>query len=131
MVGDAKVSQNTWVPMAGDAKVSQNTWVPMAGDVKVSQNKGLEGEVWASKFQVLGGHPKSVPDGPFQSKFNLFWALRGVPPRTDLSGRESVAKHMGPYGWEVLLAIYVIRGCFWELQKAILSIFASFAACFA
>ena len=37
--------------MAGDAKVSQNTWVPMARDAKVSQNKGLEGEVWVSKLK--------------------------------------------------------------------------------
>ena len=30
---------------------------------------------------------------------DLFGALRGVPPMTDLSGRESLAKNVGPYGW--------------------------------
>ena len=30
---------------------------------------------------------------------DLFRALRGVPPMTDLSGRESLAKNVGPYGW--------------------------------
>ena len=47
-----------------------------------------------------------------KGKILVLGALRGVPPMTDLSGRESVAKHVGPYGWEVLLAIYVVRGCF-------------------
>ena len=32
-------------------------------------------------------------------EIDLFGALRGVPPMTDPSGRESVAKHVGPYGW--------------------------------
>ena len=32
-------------------------------------------------------------------EIDLFEALRGVPPMTDPSGRESVAKHVGPYGW--------------------------------
>ena len=72
MAGDAKVSQNTWVPMAGDTKVSQNTWVPMAGDAKVSQKAWVpmagdgRGKPGAVQTGVLTAHPESAPDGPFE-----------------------------------------------------------------
>ena len=34
------------------------------------------------------------------SKFNQFGLSMGsLPPMTDPSGRESLAKHVGPYGW--------------------------------
>ena len=90
--------------MAGDAKVSQNTWVPMAGDAR--------GRPGAVQTGVLTAHPESAQNGPFAGQNPCLGGSRGVPPMTDLSGRESVAKHVGPYGWEVLLAIYVVRGCF-------------------
>ena len=44
--------------MAGDAKVSQNTWVPMAGDAR--------GRPGAVQTGVLTAHPESAPDGPFE-----------------------------------------------------------------
>ena len=53
-MGHAKVSQNTWVPMAGEAKVLKIRGSLWLGDAKVSQNR------WVPMAGVTRGKPEAV-----------------------------------------------------------------------
>ena len=62
----------------------------MAGDGR--------GKLGAVQTGVLPPSQRVLKMARLKGKYSALWALRGVPPMTDLSGRESVAKHVGLYG---------------------------------